>query len=242
MWHNLYVKPFTKVLLLVGCQVKSKILGFRTSEINLKDYKHVQCGQGPCLQSDSYKNQAILYGASKMHKNYVTGTRCVYNWTCMMVDMGLDNIVHNDRESLHARIFNSWIEDWESDIPRSRDQDNEQRLLQKYKNRRFLDDDYNQTYMISLENLEFKGTTRSYKQYYAVGKPLDCRDEDNLDLMISRNINDDFMVLIKGVEQDPDMGVKFFHPSIDDDSEATYSEKEVNNNQNAPKTPYYGEI
>ena len=49
------------------------------------------------------------------------------------------------------------------------------------------------------------------------------------------------MVLFKGVEQDPDMGVKQFHPSIDDDSEDTNSDKEGNNYDNAPKTPYDGE-
>ena len=46
------------------------------------------------------------------------------------------------------------------------------------------------------------------------------------------------MVLIKGVEQDPDLGVNFFHSSIDDDSEATDSDKQENIDQNAPKTPY----
>ena len=49
------------------------------------------------------------------------------------------------------------------------------------------------------------------------------------------------MVLIKGGEQDPDMGVKTFHPSIDDDSKATYSDKEENNDEVAPKSPYDGE-
>ena len=66
-----------------------------------------------------------------------------------MVEMGLDDIVHNDREPRHARIFNSWIEDWESDILITQGQENEQQLLQKYKNIRFLDDEDNQTYMIA---------------------------------------------------------------------------------------------
>ena len=77
------------------------------------------------------------------------GTRCVYNWTDMVVDMGLDNIVHNDREPRHARIFTTWIKDWESDILRTRNQDNYQRLLQKYNNIRFLDDEENQAYTIA---------------------------------------------------------------------------------------------
>ena len=34
------------------------------------------------------------------------------------------------------------------------------------------------------------------------------------------------MVIIKGFEQDPDLGVNIFHPSIDDDSKATDSDKE----------------
>ena len=55
-----------------------------------------------------------------------------------MVDMGLDNIVHNDIEPRRARIFNSWVSDWELDIPRTRDQENEQRILQKYKNVSYL--------------------------------------------------------------------------------------------------------
>ena len=88
--------------------------------------------------------------------------------------------------------------------------------------------------------MEFKGPTRRNKQYYVVGKPLDWRDGDNLDLLISRDINDDFMVLTKGVEQYPDQGVKIVHPLIDGDSEATDSDKEENNDENAPKTPYDG--
>ena len=60
-------------------------------------------------------------------------------------------------------------------------------------------------------------------------------------LLISRDINDDFMVLIRGFEQEPDLGVKVVHPSIDDDSEATESEIQENNYEDAPKTPYDGE-
>ena len=49
------------------------------------------------------------------------------------------------------------IEDWESDILRTQDQENEQCLLQKYNNIRFLDDEDNQTYVIASEYLKFKG-------------------------------------------------------------------------------------
>ena len=72
--------------------------------------------------------------------------------------------------------------------------------------------------MIAPENLEYKGPTRRNKNYCVVGRPLVWRDGDNLDLLISREINDDLMVLIKGVEQDPDLRVKIVHPSIDDNS------------------------
>ena len=64
--------------------------------------------------------------------------------------------------------------------------------------------------MVAPENLEFKGPTRMNKQYCVVGKPLDWRDGDNLDLLISIEINYYCMVLIKVVEQDPDIGVKIF--------------------------------
>ena len=62
-----------------------------------------------------------------------------------------------------------------------------------------------------------------------------------MDLLISSDINDDFMVLIKGVEQDSDLGVKIVHPSVDDDSKATDTDNEENNDENAPKTTYDGE-
>ena len=65
--------------------------------------------------------------------------------------------------------------------------------------------------MVAPENLEFKEPTRRNEQYYVVGKTIDRRDGDNLDLLISRDINDDFMALIRGFEQDPDLGVNFFH-------------------------------
>ena len=63
-----------------------------------------------------------------------------------------------------------------------------------------------------------------------VGQTLDWRDQDNLDLLISGYINDDYMVLIKGVKQYPDLGVKIVHLSIYDDSKDTDSDKEENNN------------
>ena len=44
------------------------------------------------------------------------------------------------------------------------------------------------------------------------------------------------MLLVKGVEQDPDLGVKIVHPSIDDDGKATDSDKKENNDENDPKT------
>ena len=112
------------------------------------------------------------------------GKLFVYNWSEMMVDMGIDNIVHNDRDSRHDRIFNAWINDWESDILRTQDQENEQSLLKKYNIIRLFDDEENQTYMIATENLEFKGSTRRNKQYYVVGQPLDWGGGYNLDLLI----------------------------------------------------------
>ena len=76
------------------------------------------------LYSESSQKQAILYGATNMHKNHIMGTIYVYNLTDVVVFMGLDNIVHHDRELLHARIFNFWIKYWESDILITRDQKN----------------------------------------------------------------------------------------------------------------------
>ena len=66
---------------------------------------------------------------ARVEKVDVLGWTKSYNWTDMMVEMGLDNIVHNDREPRHANIFNARVEDWESEILRTQDQDNEQRLL-----------------------------------------------------------------------------------------------------------------
>ena len=66
--------------------------------------------------------------------------------------------------------------------------------------------------MIAPENLDFKGTTIRNKQYCVVGKPLDWRDGYNLDLLISRDIKDYVIVLIKGVKQDSHLEVKIVHP------------------------------
>ena len=80
--------------------------------------------------------------------------------------------------------------------------------------------------MIAPENLELNIPTRRNKQYCVVGQPLDWSDRDDLDLLVSGEINDDFMVIIKGFEQDPGLGVKIVHPTIDDDSKAIDSDKE----------------
>ena len=172
LWHNLYAKPFTKVLGLLGFRVTSKNLAIGTSESNCNECKHVQRGQRSRLHSDSSEKQEIFYGAAKMHKNSIMGTRFVYNWIDIMFDMGLDNIVHNDGEPRHARIFNAQIEYWKSDILRTRDQKNEQRLLQKYRSIRFLDDDYNQTYMIVPEFWSLKGPPQGIISIVWLDSPL----------------------------------------------------------------------
>ena len=109
----MYAKPLTKVLGLVCCQVTSKIIFIRSSETNWKDYKHFQRDQRSRLQSDLSEKQAILCGAAKIHKNSIMGTRCVYNWTDIMVNMALDKILHYDKVPIHGRIFNTWIDDTE---------------------------------------------------------------------------------------------------------------------------------
>ena len=73
----MYAEPFTKVLGMVGCQITSKTLGIRPSESNCKYYKHVQRGQISHLQSDSYDNQYILYGAEKMQKIHHGDKMCL---------------------------------------------------------------------------------------------------------------------------------------------------------------------
>ena len=86
--------------------------------------------------------------------------------------------------------------------------------------------------------MDFKGPTRRNNKCFVVRKLLDWRDGDIVDLLTSIEVNDGFVVLFKGGEQDPDLWVKIVHPSIDDESEATESETEENNDDNAPKTPY----
>ena len=104
----------------------------------------------------------------------------------MMVTMGIDNIMYHDMELHHARILNSWIEDWESGILVIQYQDNEQCLMKKYKNLRFIDDEDNHNCMIVPEKLEPEGTSRINKQYCVVRNTLNRRDRDNVDLLISR--------------------------------------------------------
>ena len=194
----MYAMPFTKVLGQVGFQVTSKVLGIVPYGSNQKDYKHVHRGQSSRLQSDSYEKQYILYVTEKMNTNSIMGTIYVYKWTGIIVAIGLDNIVHHDREPLHDSILNYWIQDWDPEILRTRYQENDQNLLHKHKNLRFLDDKDNQTYMIGPEKLKFKRNTIRNEKYCVVGKTLNWRDGDNVDLLISIDINDNLMVLIKG--------------------------------------------
>ena len=78
--------------------------------------------------------------------------------------------------------------------------------------------------MIASDILDFKGTTITNNHYCMVGQPLNWRYGNNVNLLISIETNEYFIVLIKEFELDPDMGVKMVHPSIYDDSEATYSD------------------
>ena len=88
-----------------------KIIGIGPYGNNWKYYKHVQLGQRLHLQSESFEKKAILYGTAEIHKHFIMGEICVYNWTAIMVDMGPDNIVYLDRDPIHAWTINAWIKD-----------------------------------------------------------------------------------------------------------------------------------
>ena len=116
--HNLYANPFAKVLGLVGCQVKSKILalellkiiGCNTSISNVVGYHFFRV---------THPRSSPYFMAQQICPKIHYGEKCVYNCTNMMVEIGLDIIVHHAGQNHHSRVFNAWIQDWESDILRT---------------------------------------------------------------------------------------------------------------------------
>ena len=139
MWHNLYVKLFTKVLGQVGCRLTSQLSSSELLKILVRTNTLSYKARGHVCRVTHPISKIYFMARQRCTKTFIMGKICVYNWTNKIFDMGLDKILHYDREPHHTRIYNAWIEDWESDILRTPYQENDQRLLKKYKNIRLLD-------------------------------------------------------------------------------------------------------
>ena len=163
------------------------------------------------MEVEASEKQAVLYGAARMARNRELRTKKFYDFT----DLKNDFEYQDDTEALQEptedsevviRKFKNFIEDWEEEMVSKKDSVHEARLLEKYKYIRFRDDEDDQLYEVAPENLEFKGKRR-HKHYCVVGQPLGFKDGDSEDLLISRDINEDLHVLIRGTEQDPELHI-----------------------------------
>ena len=115
-------------------------------------------------------------------------------------DLGLDKWdIHVDMNAEPKVRFNCFVEDWEEEAIKHRSGPNGYKLLVKYKNIRFYDEDESVKYKIIATNVEWKKKDKSDKEtpcYCVLAKPLDDADDDDTNLA-SFHINQSLHGMIK---------------------------------------------
>ena len=64
LWHQKYSLPFTKVIGLFACRVKSKVIGIDAAERSWDDVKTIKSGKIYSISSDVLEKQSIVYASA----------------------------------------------------------------------------------------------------------------------------------------------------------------------------------
>ena len=226
-WHLQYSVPYTEVFGYVACHVTSKPIGTGMSERVWKKVKIVDsrqhCGR---MGTDAMEKQATLYGSAKMKKHRLLGKYKVYDFSDLDANLGLKEFetFEHERQLPQKRTFNAWIEDWEKELLQKRNQKAEAKLLKKYKNLLFVDDNDNKLYEVAPENLEWKGS-RKERGWCVVAQPPGWKDGDDENLLQSRAISAELITLIVKYKQPANLQLEVIEKSNEDDTDTDESEE-----------------
>jgi hypothetical protein len=212
VWFETHVLSVTEVLGLVGCHVQSKPTGIGSAERNWRDYTTVKADGRASMGSDTAEKKSLIYGNAHMKhpEDDATGDMAPNPF---LLWAAADERLFPDYEAKVVsakaadRDFKNFIEEWEVTAIKENTASGEFKLKHKYKDVRFIDEEFNSSsFIISGENLEWSsGRSGGWKviarHLDALGVPVDGGDE-------AYYINAALHAMIK---ESPQMGINVIH-------------------------------
>jgi hypothetical protein len=127
----------------IACITTSKYLGIGMAERQWADVKSTKSGQRSHLGSDATEKQSVIFGAACMENARFAYESSPTTWTNEPADfeeaMATMTLAHDDTERLPpVRVFNAWLEGWETPLIAKKDPENERKILRKYQGLHFL--------------------------------------------------------------------------------------------------------
>jgi len=143
LWHQKYSLRQTTILGKLACRVCSKILGIGSAERSWGDVKHLKTNKRAHLTGDKVKKQATLFGAycveraeskQRLESKDETERDKIVDTFWRDEDFETAALHEETKKSVkkHKKVLRLWIEDWEKEAIRKKDDRNETKLLQKY--------------------------------------------------------------------------------------------------------------
>jgi hypothetical protein len=214
-FHCVYSYNFTTVIGKIACRLTSKILGIGQAERNWKVVKRLKKSR-PKLKIDSLEKQSIIVATAGMQKARLKLKKDYLNQLQWLeedekYDLGLNNMdvdadeANKKRTDRPVRRYNAWFEEWEKKAVKKNDSVVEQKLLRKYENLEFLDQDDQTRYRIIPDNLDWKKRLG----WHVMAAPLKYKgDGTDDDLLESFKIDDGLIVMIEMTTQPVYLNVK----------------------------------
>ena len=214
-FHCVYSYNFTTVIGKIACRLTSKILGIGQAERNWKVVKRLKKSR-PKLKKDSLEKQSIIVATAGMQKARLKLKKDYLNQLQWLeedekYDLGLNNMdvdadeANKKRTDRPVRRYNAWFEEWEKKAVKKNDSVVKQKLLRKYENLEFVDQDDQTRYRIIPDNLDWKKRLG----WHVMAAPLKYKgDGTDDDLLESFKIDDGLIVMIEMTTQPVYLNVK----------------------------------
>lgn len=149
LWHKKNSYFQTKVLGKFACRVCSKIVGMGSAERNWGDVKYLKSEKRSHLSSASVEKQATIFGASCMadadierKKIQASTTECYKFWDDDDFDEQFDMASDNFIVKPNRRVLKCYMEAWEKEHIRKKDDVSKAKFLHKYGGLEFEDVDF----------------------------------------------------------------------------------------------------
>jgi hypothetical protein len=175
LWHKKNSYFQTKILGRFACRVCSKIVGMGSAERNWGDVKYLKSEKRAHLSAEAVEKQATIFGASCMadarieREKVQSSTTDKYRfWDEEDFDNEFDMLRTSSNDKQKRRPLKCYLEKWENEHLRKKNDVSKAKFLQKYGGLEFKDIDSQTLLTISDQEMTFRRRSKGDRGGWAV--------------------------------------------------------------------------